>query len=152
MKALKQSAVGICLVLMLLSTQGSAQLYKWVDANGKVHYGDSPPEDARLQNINGELSSFTNVSVEAFTGSTAFTSDRKVVMFSTEWCGYCRKARRHFRKHNIAFVERDIEKSEKAARAFKELNGKGVPVILIGEKRMNGFSVSTFDRLYKSGS
>ena len=144
----------LCLSLMLalISGDGLAQLYKWVDANGKVHYGDSPPENAQLKDINGELSSFTGVSIESFSGATDTGGNRQVVMYSTEWCGYCRKARRHFQKNNIAFVERDIEKSAKAARAFKDLNGKGVPVILIGQQRMNGFSVKTFNRIYNSGS
>lgn len=140
--------LGLGIILVAISTTGYAQLYKWVDDQGKVHYGDSPPEDASLKEINGELSSFSGVSVEALTSAQLALASNRVVMFSTEWCGYCRKARRYFRKNNIAFAEYDIEKSQKAARAFKDLNGRGVPVILIGNQRMNGFRSKTFERLY----
>ena len=33
-----------CLILLLACTSGaSAEIYKWVDENGKTHYGDKPP-------------------------------------------------------------------------------------------------------------
>ena len=73
-------------------------------------------------------------------------------MYSTSWCGYCKKAALHFRKNNIPFTEHDIEKSEQAAKEYKKLNGRGVPIILIGDQRMNGFNASAFDRIYNAKS
>lgn len=32
----------VVLMLVLLSTQAVAEVYKWTDANGKVHYSDKP--------------------------------------------------------------------------------------------------------------
>ncbi|MFT5117234.1 MAG: hypothetical protein ACI9NY_000763 [Kiritimatiellia bacterium] len=46
--------------------------------------------------------------------------------------------------------EYDIEKNARAKRHYDALGGKGVPVILMGKKRMNGFSPQGFDRMYKS--
>ena len=54
------------LVLLLLSPAGHGDLYKWVDENGKIHYGDSPPENASLKKITGKVSSFSSVTVEPF--------------------------------------------------------------------------------------
>lgn len=31
-----------------------------------------------------------------------------VVLYATDWCGYCKKTRDFFKQHNIAFVEYDI--------------------------------------------
>jgi glutaredoxin len=138
----------LCLALLVASTQSFGQPYKWVDANGKVHYGDSPPEGANLEQISGEVSSYTSVIVEPFSYTPQGNAANTVVMYSTSWCGYCRKAARHFRKNNIPFSERDIEKSAAAASEFKQLNGRGVPVILIGNQRMNGFEAQAFDRIY----
>ena len=73
-------------------------------------------------------------------------------MYSTTWCGVCKKAKRYFKSKKIPFTEYDIEKSEQAAREFKKLRGRGVPVILVGDSRMNGFSVKNFDRLYYGNS
>lgn len=147
---------GLCLLCLAASTQGLAQLYKWTDENGKVHYGDSPPQGARLQEITGKVSSYTSVSVEAFryeppSGASETAPGAKagnVVMYSTSWCGYCKKAAAHFRKNKIPYTEHDIEKSEKAAREYRKLKGRGVPVILIGKRRMNGFNAKVFDQIY----
>jgi hypothetical protein len=38
--------VGIA--LLLLSTAASAEVYRWVDAQGRVHYADRPAENAEL--------------------------------------------------------------------------------------------------------
>ncbi|MCP4769593.1 MAG: glutaredoxin family protein [Gammaproteobacteria bacterium] len=150
MKNIKLVLTSLCLVFLIASTQGYAQLYKWVDADGRVHYGDNPPEHAKLEQITGKVSSYSSVSVEpnAFDATTQSNGAKTVVMYSTSWCGYCKKAARHFRKNSIPFTEHDIELSVKAAREYKKLNGRGVPVILIGEQRMNGFSAETFDKIY----
>ena len=137
---------------LMLSGPSFAQLYKWVDEQGNIHYGDSPPENADLKQITGEVSSFTSVTVEPFEFDpniiTQRSNSKSVVMYSTSWCGYCKKAKRYFRKKNIAFREYDIEKDKKAARAYKKIKGRGVPVILIGKKRMNGFNARRFDKIY----
>ena len=48
-KANPSRATAVVLVTMLLALCGDAQakkIYKWVDKNGKTHYGDSAPTDA----------------------------------------------------------------------------------------------------------
>ena len=61
----------------------------------------------------------------------------------------CKKARRYFNDNNISFTEYDIDKDPKAQARFDALEGKGVPVILVGKRRMNGFSVEGFERIYR---
>lgn len=77
-------------------------------------------------------------------------SDKQVTMYSTSWCGYCRKARELFTRQNIAFRELDIEKNADAKKAYDALNGRGVPLILIDEQQMTGFDIRTFKRLYEA--
>lgn len=72
-----------------------------------------------------------------------------VVMYSTHWCPYCRKARAYFERHRITFVECDIEASAQNRAQFQALNGRGVPLILVGDKRMQGLSAQTFEALLK---
>jgi glutaredoxin len=73
-----------------------------------------------------------------------------VIMYATSWCGYCRKARNYFKANNIAFSEYDIEKDERAKKKYDALGGRGVPVILVGNKRMNGFNAQSFKRMYEA--
>jgi glutaredoxin len=87
---------------------------------------------------------------EPSSGQTANAEPQKVVMYATDWCPYCAKARAHFRKHGIDYVEHDIEKSREGRAEYQRLGGRGVPLILIGEQRMSGFSEARFDSLYES--
>jgi glutaredoxin len=156
MKNLLLLLSSLYLVALLTSPVAQADLYKWVDERGNIHYGDKPPENVQLENIAGNVSSFTSVNVEPFVFDPDIISNRSksksVVMYSTSWCGYCKKAASHFRKNKIPFTEYDIEKSARGARDYKRLKGRGVPIILIGDKRMNGFSAKTFDRIYYAKS
>ena len=144
----------LALALLLPMSSGGVELYKWVDSKGTIHYGDKPPKKAELKQITGKISSFKTVNVEAFkydpglTSASSKSKGKSVVMYSTSWCGYCKKARQHFKRNNITYQEHDIEKSKKAAQDYKKLKGRGVPVILIGKQRMNGFRAETFDKIY----
>lgn len=68
-----------------------------------------------------------------------------VVMYATDWCAYCAKARAYFEENGIAYTELDIDKSHAAHAQFKRLGGRGVPLILVGRERVNGFSELAFE-------
>ncbi|MDH1105937.1 hypothetical protein N5C55_07015 [Pseudomonas otitidis] len=69
-------------------------------------------------------------------------------MYSAAWCGYCKQASQYFRRNGISFVEYDIEKDQNARRAYDTIGGNGVPVILVGNKRLNGFTIADFQSIY----
>ena len=50
----------------------------------------------------------------------------------------------------IPFVEYDVERDEIGKREYKKLNGRGVPVILVGNQRMNGFSAPSLEKLLRN--
>ncbi len=132
------------LAIAFQSQLSYSEIYKWVDENGKVHFSDSKPSGAEAEKQNLEINTYSHVSF----GDAGVNVGQKVVMYSTEWCTYCKKARKYFKKNNIQFVERDIEKSRSAKKQYEKIGGKGVPVILVGEKRMNGFSEKGFLKIY----
>lgn len=76
-------------------------------------------------------------------------SSRQVVMYATGWCPYCQQARNYFREQGIPYVEHDIEKDAGAKREYKAFGGRGIPVIFVGKRRMNGFSVAGFNKIYR---
>jgi hypothetical protein len=43
----------ISLALMMFATAAAAQLYKWVDKDGKVRYGDTPPPGVKATPLKG---------------------------------------------------------------------------------------------------
>jgi glutaredoxin len=70
-----------------------------------------------------------------------------VVMYATAWCPYCAKARAYFKRTGTAYTEHDIEKSAAAHAQYKRLGGRGVPLILVGDEKMAGFSELAFESL-----
>ncbi|VAW40155.1 Glutaredoxin NrdH [hydrothermal vent metagenome] len=142
---------------IILGINATAQIYKWVDSNGVTHYSDAKPAQAgKVEEF--AIKSYKTVSFEDSTYikqdykpmQRKFTlSKGKVVIYTTQSCGYCKKAKTYFESENIRYTEYDIEKSKTAKKRFDKMGATGVPVILVGKKRMNGFSVAGFEKIYK---
>ncbi len=135
----------------------TAEIYRWVDDQGRIHFSDQPPLTQKSETIElPEITTYQGVSVADMGGavvneksaSKLKLNNKKVVMYSAEWCGVCTKAKKYFRKKKIPFTEYDIDKSKKARKDFKKMKATGVPVILVGKKRMNGFNAKKFEKLY----
>ncbi len=69
--------------------------------------------------------------------------ENEVILYATEWCGYCQKTRELFKENNISFVEYDIEKSEKRHEEYKRLGGTGIPLLKINGKVIQGYRPQT---------
>ena len=142
----------VLLILLFPLAAMNAEIYKWTDEKGKVHFSDSKPVTQPVEEVELKINSYTHVTYELAPSTllgSASKGAKKVIMYSTEWCTYCKKARRFFKAKRIAFTEYDIEKSSAAKSAYEKLGGRGVPVILIGKSRMNGFSEQGFLKLYE---
>lgn len=134
----------------------SAQVFKWTDSTGKVHYGDRPPGDARTEQIKIDIRSHEGpVKVTDWSSilrrktPAAAAGAQSITMYSTSWCVHCKRARNYFAQNGIRFNEVDIEASEANKKEFKELGPGGVPLILVGEKSMRGFSEQAIEALLK---
>lgn len=146
----------LLLVLFICNSGLSmAEIYKWTDANGKVHFSDKPPTNKNVETLDEQrlasrASSYTQAEIKALSiNPLTYRKSQKLIMYTTSSCGYCAKARKYFAKQRISFKEKNIETSEKYHREFKKIGGKGVPVILWGKNKMNGFSVDKFEKFEK---
>ena len=140
----KIKSVALILSLLLCAINGNAEIYKWTDEKGKVHYSDKKPTNLKSEEIRLRINTYESVSYDA----SIFNTGKKVVLYSTDWCGYCKKAKQYFVRKGIPFTEYDIEKNSKARKQYQNMGAKGVPVILVGNKRMNGFSEKGFEKIY----
>ncbi len=59
-----------------------------------------------------------------------------VTMYSTAWCGFCRRLKMQMDKAGIEYQEIDIERDPAAATFVEGVNGgnQTVPVILFGDR------------------
>lgn len=97
----------------------------------------------------GIVASILSWPTSVYGSDSATTAAKEVHLYSTQWCGYCDKARQYFKKQNIAFTEYDIELSHLAMLRYVSLGGTGgVPLITVDGEKMQGFSASGFQRLY----
>jgi len=80
---------------------------------------------------------------------SAEQSAHEVVMYAVPNCGYCRKARQYFAKHDIDYVEYDVNKSSKRLKEFRRLGGRGTPLILIDGRKIHGFNTRAIEAALK---
>ena len=70
-----------------------------------------------------------------------------VVMYSTAWCGVCKRARAYFEQQRIVFEEHDVDKDPTARAQYLQLNPRrSVPTIKIADEVIVGFSAAAVER------
>ena len=136
-------------VVTIFATAHSAEVYKWKDESGNIHFGDRPPAETQTEKIDVRTKSLAGpASIGRFYGlPSGVPQSDQVILYGTSWCPVCKRARRYMHERGVAFKEYDVEKDPIGRRHYKLLNGKGVPIIVVGERRMNGFSRKRFDWL-----
>lgn len=72
------------------------------------------------------------------------SQDHELVFFSAPWCGYCDRARDWFDAERLDYLEIDIESSTEAHRLWREAGGRGVPLVLVGERRIAGYAPGAY--------
>lgn len=128
--------------------------YKYIDERGRVQLA------ARLEDIpESQRSTASRIGSPAAAARSRAPADDvravndvDVTIFTTSSCGYCRAAMAHFDKLGLDYTNRDVEQDEEARAEYLELTGgrRGVPVIVVGESWIQGWSRPEFDRLLAS--
>jgi glutaredoxin 3 len=63
----------------------------------------------------------------------------EVVMYTTNWCPYCERARRLLNAKGVSFEEIDVESAaEKRAEMHTRSGRRSVPQIFIGDQHVGG--------------
>lgn len=134
----------LILLALFLACPAFAGVYKWTDAQGRIHYSDTAPPAA----------STTQLKLQTYSGpvqvSRAVGADSGVTIYTTEWCGVCKRAKAFFKQNGVPFREWDVEKTEYGETKFRQLGGSGVPLITVGSEKMMGFDASRFMELWKN--
>lgn len=79
----------------------------------------------------------------------------QVVLYTTSWCGICRKARTYLRRRRVPFVDKVIDRDPEAAREFaakRVANGfrNSVPVLDVKGEIVTGFNADAYERALRS--
>lgn len=138
-------------LLALTSQLALAQPYKWIDAQGRTHYGDRPPADAKARPVTAAINTYSGTPVLSAAGKLVSTAVQResLVIYTTPTCGYCVQAKAHMGRRGIPYTERDVTLSESYEREFRQKGGRGVPLIVAGSRTLNGYSPESLEALLK---
>lgn len=162
MKNIKSITVLLAFGLLLSAVSPAQNLYKSVGPDGRVVYSDQPPAEGRLE----KTMQFKNLPSSSLPASASSQLDQlrkqkarqqaavqgdQVVMYTTAWCGYCKKAKAYLASKGISYQEFDIE-TERGMAAYAQAGGEGgVPLLLFKGERVKGFSVAAYDEIFARG-
>ena len=73
---------------------------------------------------------------------------KKVVVFSTPTCSWCRKLKSYLKENKIRFTDVDVSRDAKAAQdMMRKTRQQGVPQMWINNVPVVGFDKQKIDRL-----
>ena len=133
------------LSLALGSTADAQSVYRWVDADGRVQYSDTPPptgtKGVQEKNVSGSSIQNNELSLVAQDAQ----KKNPVTIYVSECGESCDAAKAYLSKRGIPHTVVDPTRTIELNKKFKdETGGTVVPVIKIGEKRLTGWSESAW--------
>jgi glutaredoxin len=142
----------ISIVVALLATasvvvgQAQAAPFKWIDENGRVVYGDRPPDNSArplssagfVQRPSGDLATLPAPLRDA-------ARRAPVMLFTGRNCEPCQAARDHLNTRGIPFTEKTLT-TEADVQAFRTLGyeAMAVPSLQVGRQRLTGFDAASW--------
>lgn len=140
--------------LILATTSAVAQMYRWTDPSGRVHFTDTPPP-AAAKNVQrrgpgaapGEASGTPG---EPYALQMARKSN-PVKLYSTPGCGAaCDEARKLLNARGVPFTEVSVS-SEAQITELKNLIGTpSVPALVVGSNIQKGFESGSYHAVLDS--
>lgn len=134
--------LGIALALCLGSAQ--AQVYKWRDAKGVVHYGDQPPRgQPGLARLPDAVADGAPAALPYELARAARNSP--VTLYSTANCGACDAGRALLRQRGVPFAEKTVS-SDADRQQLKEAGSDNhLPLLLVGRGKLVGFAAGAWN-------
>lgn len=133
----------IALPLVFAGSMGAAQVYRWVDADGKVHYTDQPPPPT-ARNVQQKKVQTGAAEDDGLPYATRQAARNFPVTLYAGDCGEtCIKAKNLLAKRGIPFSEKDPREPTEEETLQKLAGGVlEVPVLKIGNTILRGFNES----------
>jgi glutaredoxin len=155
-------SISIALIFMVSAFLPEAwgQIYQYTDKNGNVVFSDKPPagSNAKEKQLKEDGVYWSNKSESDYPAykdskdapSTPTREDKRnrdygrvtVVMYMTDWCGYCKQARQYIRSLGAGLIEHNIDRDQSKKDEMKKKSGgsTSVPLIDIDGAIIRGYS------------
>lgn len=137
------------LILLLQITAPVAladSIIRWVDKEGKVHYGDRPAEDA-VKSEQKRFGPAPTVSDDEMSYTVRKAKqDFPVKLYVTESCGdYCVQARAFLNKRGVPFLEKNLVTKEEVDEFKQITGGNSIPALTVGKTLLSGFEAGQWN-------
>ena len=73
----------------------------------------------------------------------------RIKLYSTRSCPNCRLVKKYLQARQLRFVEFDIQHSARGRKEFERMGARGVPVIIVGDQRIDGFDRRRLDAVLR---
>lgn len=142
---MKRTVLFLAGLLAAMSFAQAAELYRWVDSSGKVHYGDEPPAQAPLVEtlkFSGQAAPDADLPYETRRAQQNFP----VTLYVGEGCTeFCDQGRNLLTRRGIPFTEKNVATQEEID-AFKVASGGDkVPALAVGKTFVSGFNAARWN-------
>ncbi len=131
--------------LLAIACNGAALAqYRWVDANGKVNYGDAPPREAtdvRSLNMRAAPQGKENDGLGNLPYELRRAAERApVVLYTSSDCQPCALARDFLRGRGVPFNERTVNSNDDLMEFRRITNGLRLPYVSVGSQTQSAFN------------
>jgi glutaredoxin len=122
-----------------------AQMYRWVDANGRVTYSDTPPPPSAVKQQKKPIPSDEQESSGMPYALSEAAKNFPVTLYTSTGCAPCDEGRALLKKRGIPFSEKTVSSSEDIER-MKRAGGNGrLPFLTVGRNSQTGFEAGAWD-------
>lgn len=135
------------LALLLSAGAASAQMYKWVDANGKTHFTDTPPPASAKPAPLKSGSAVGAVSSDMPYALATAMRNFPVTLYTTGSCAGCDSGRAYLRARGIPFTEKTVSNPADEER-LRAAGGDGnLPLLVVGGAKSTGYQQNAWESM-----
>lgn len=134
----------IVLLLSLVVPASAAQLYRWIDNDGRVEWRDTPPPSTARKVETRTVPGNAAATPELPYATRQAALNFPITLWTTDCGAICDAARRHLKQRGVPFAERDVKTNQET---FLAASGgrREVPVLFVGRTRLVGYTEAGWD-------
>lgn len=125
------------LALLLCFGSAQAQVYKWKDAKGVVHYSDTPDTSHPKAEEVGSAPAPSQAALPYALARAA--RNHPVTLYTADKCGACDQGRAFLRQRGIPFSEKTVSSDADVAALNQAGSDGSLPFLVVGRSKLTGF-------------
>ena len=148
--------IGLALLVIAgAAAAQAAQVYKWTDARGTVHYGDTPPpRGAQALKLASRATSDPAPGASAGLPYELARAVRlhPVTLYTTARCDACDQGRSLLRERGVPFLEKTVNTLDDQREQQRVTGEDALPLLVVGSRQVAGFQAAGWREALDSAS